>query len=173
MLKLKLQYLGHLMWRTDSLEKTLKLVHPKGDQSWVFIGWTDVEAETPILWPPHTKSWLIGKYPMLGRTGGRRRRGRQRIRWLDGIINSLDVGLGRLRELVMDSEVWCAMIQRVGHDWATELNWPDDNQQHYLTIFWCTWLSSYINRILHINIYQFTFFFFLVCTNSYPYQPSV
>ena len=79
MLRLKLQYFGHLMGRADSLEKTL----------------------------------------MLGNTEGRRRRGRQRIRWLDGIIDSMNMGLGRLQELVMDREAWRAVVheaQRVGHD---------------------------------------------------------
>ena len=75
------------------LEKTLESpldykeihpVHPKGDQSWMFIGRTDAEAETPILWPPDEKSQLIEKDLMLGKIEGRRRRGRQRMRWLDG-----------------------------------------------------------------------------------------
>ena len=90
--------------------KEIQPVHSKGDQSWVFIGRTDVEAETPILWPPHVKIDSLEKILMLGRIGGRRRRGRQRMRWLDGITNSVDMVLGRLRELVMDRESQHAVI---------------------------------------------------------------
>ena len=106
--------------------KKIQPVHHKGNESWVFIGRTDVEAKTPILWPPDVKNWLIGKNPDAGKDWKQRRRGWQRMRWLDGITDSVTWvwvnsgswwwtgGFGVLQSMG---------LQRIGHDWASELNW--------------------------------------------------
>ena len=124
---------------TVVLEKTLECpldyniqpVHPKGNQSWVFAGRTDVEAETPTFWPPDVKSWLIWKDPDVGQDWRLEEKGTtegEMVRWHHWLNGH---ALGKLQELVMDREAWCAVIHGVTESDSTErLNWLTDHHHH-------------------------------------------
>ena len=131
--------------------KEIQPVHPKGDESWVFIGKTGVEAKTPILWPPDVKSWLIWEDPDAGKDWGQEEKGTTEDEIVES-TDSMDMGLGILRELVMDREVWHAVIHVVTKSWTRLSNWTELSNRQILLKF-C--VSFKINFLFKVQNYSY------------------
>ena len=112
----------------NPLDSKIKSVNPKGNQPWIFIGRTNANAEAPILWPPDAKNWLIGKDPDAGKDWRQEEEGTTDSKMIDGITDSVDLSLGKVREMVKDREAWCAAVHGVTKSWTWLSDWTTINR---------------------------------------------
>ena len=139
--------------------KEIKPVNPKGNQSWIFIGRTDAEAEAPVLWPPMGRIDSLEKSLMLGKIEGSRKREQKRMRLLDGITDSMDTSLSKLQVIEKDREDWCALIHGVTKSWICLSDWTTTAMQLMSTYFTHpTILFPSGNHASVLCIYELVFF---------------
>ena len=138
--------------------KEIKQINPKGNQSWIFIGRTDVEAEAPILWPPDGKNWLIGKDPDAGKDWRQEEKGTTEDEMVDGITNSIDTCLSKLWELVMDREAWRAAVHGVTKSQTWLSNWTELDPAIPFLDQYARELKTYTNTITCTHMFAATLF---------------
>ena len=154
---------GEDSWESLGQQGDPTPVHPKGDQSWVFIGMTDVEAETAILWPPDAKSWLIWKNPDAGKDWGQEEKGTTEDEmagwhhWLNGRESEWTLGVGDGQGGLACCDSWGC---RVRHDWATELNWTDRYRGFYFCLYFIVFIVFYNKMLFKINLWNKEYIYF-------------
>ena len=126
--------------------KEIQSVNPSGNQSWIFIGKTDAEAEPPILWPSMRKTDSLEKTLTLGKIESWMRRVWQRMRWLDGITDGIDMSLSRLRDLLMGREAWCAVVHGVTKHWTRLSDWTELNVYKLLKQSEHRWKKNFLTQ---------------------------